>query len=151
MFFAVPVTSVHSHATMRVAVLRFFNPVGAHPTHLCGEYISTSTKGSLMMELCRVALGNRSNLDVFGNDWNTPDGTCIRDYIHVVDLAKGHICALESLFNDPKPGGFFEVWNLGSGRGVSVLQLIKAMEVATGSSIPYRLVPFVFVLLLIQD
>jgi UDP-glucose 4-epimerase len=120
----------------RIALLRYFNPVGAHSSGLIGE----DPKGipnNLVPYIAQVATGQRSELTVFGNDWPTPDGTGVRDYIHVVDLAKGHIKALEYI---AKMSGS-RVWNLGTGRGYSVFEMIAAFEKASGKKIPFRIAP----------
>ncbi len=118
-----------------ISILRYFNPVGAHPSGLIGED-PLGIPNNLMPYITQVAVGKREALSVFGGDYDTPDGTCIRDYIHVVDLAKGHIKALEKLSQNP---GLL-VHNLGTGRGYSVLEVIKGFEQATGEVIPYRIV-----------
>ncbi len=123
-----------SDPSWRIALLRYFNPVGAHPSGLIGE----DPKGipnNLMPFIAQVAVGKLAELNIFGNDYPTPDGTGVRDYIHVVDLAKGHLKALEKL--DKEPGVF--TYNLGTGRGYSVLEMIKAFEKACGKTIPYRI------------
>jgi len=120
----------------QVSILRYFNPVGAHASGLIGE----DPKGipnNLMPFIQQVAVGIRPELSVFGSDYATPDGTGVRDYIHVVDLAKGHIAALKKMSAD-RPG--FSVWNLGTGQGYSVIEMAKAFEVASGKPIPYKLV-----------
>lgn len=118
---------------MEITVLRYFNPIGAHPSGLIGEDPS-GIPNNLMPYISQVAAGKREKLSVFGGDYDTPDGTCIRDYIHVDDLAVGHVAAL----NHSKPG--YAVYNLGSGNGVSVLELINLFETATGQKIPYEIV-----------
>lgn len=120
----------------RIATLRYFNPAGAHDSGLLGE----DPKGppnNLMPYIAQVAVGRRSCLSVFGNDYPTPDGTGVRDYIHVMDLARGHLAALERLFMHE---GSFTV-NLGTGHGVSVLQAVAAFERACGHAIPTRAAP----------
>src|SRR5690606_10875477 len=118
-----------------IAVLRYFNPVGAHPSGLIGED-PRGTPNNLMPFVAQVAIGRRPRLSIFGNDYPTPDGTGIRDYIHVVDLARGHVAALRKLFAQP---GSFTV-NLGTGQGYSVLQAVKAFEEASGRPVPYEFV-----------
>lgn len=108
--------------------LRYFNPIGAHPSGLIGE-CPGSTPSNLMQSIMKVANGQSPHLNVFGNDYNTVDGTGVRDYIHVMDLAKGHVAALKKNLTG------FNVFNLGSGRGTSVLQLIAAYEKASGVKI----------------
>jgi len=118
-----------------IALLRYFNPVGAHPSGLIGED-PNGIPNNLIPYIAQVAIGKREQLSVFGGDYNTPDGTGIRDYIHVVDLARGHIKALEKL--NSKPG--LVIYNLGTGQGYSVLEMVKAMEEASGRPIPYQIV-----------
>ncbi|MDP9067609.1 MAG: UDP-glucose 4-epimerase GalE [Actinomycetota bacterium] len=119
----------------RIILLRYFNPVGAHPSGRMGEDPS-GIPNNLMPFIMQVAVGRRERLKVFGNDYPTPDGTGVRDYIHVVDLAQGHLAALESLGNIE---GCVAV-NLGTGRGYSVLDMVQAAEKATGKEIPYEIV-----------
>jgi UDP-glucose 4-epimerase len=121
---------------MRFALLRYFNPVGAHESGTIGEDPS-GTPNNLMPYLAQVAVGKREKLQVFGDDYDTVDGTGVRDYIHVEDLAAGHVAALEALATTDKG---VHVWNLGSGQGTSVLQLLKAFERAVGREIPYEVV-----------
>jgi UDP-glucose 4-epimerase len=120
----------------RIAVLRYFNPVGAHPSGLIGE-APAQAPNNLMPYITQVALGQRPYLRVFGSDYPTPDGTGVRDYIHVCDLAEGHVAALNSLLED---GQCLSV-NLGTGRGHSVLEVVRAFETATQQAVPYQLVP----------
>ncbi len=119
----------------RVALLRYFNPVGAHESGLIGED-PHGIPNNLMPYITKVAIGNLAELSVFGSDYPTPDGTGVRDYIHVVDLARGHLAALKAL-NDSASG--FTV-NLGTGKGYSVLDVVKAFEKASGRKVPYKLV-----------
>jgi UDP-glucose 4-epimerase len=118
-----------------VILLRYFNPSGAHPSGKIGED-PRGIPNNLMPYISQVAIDKLQELQVFGNDYDTPDGTGVRDYIHVVDLAQGHLRALEKL--STKPG--LKIYNLGTGQGYSVLQMIKAFEKASGKSIPYRIV-----------
>ena len=118
-----------------IAILRYFNPVGAHESGLIGEE-PQGIPNNLMPYIVRVASGELEQLSVFGNDYNTPDGTGVRDYIHVVDLAKGHIKALEKLEKEGK--GIF-VYNLGTGTGYSVLDMVKAFEEATEQKVNYKI------------
>ena len=118
-----------------VANLRYFNPVGAHSSGTIGED-PQDIPNNLMPFVAQVAVGKRAQLSVYGNDWDTPDGTGVRDYIHVVDLARGHVAALDRLFNH---SGAFTV-NLGTGRGYSVLDMVKAFESASGKPVPYQFV-----------
>jgi UDP-glucose 4-epimerase len=120
----------------RVFLLRYFNPVGAHPSGIIGEDPS-GIPNNLMPFVMQVAVGRRDKLTVFGNDYPTPDGTCIRDYIHVEDLAEGHLAALEAL--DKIEG--CEAVNLGTGTGSSVLEVIAAATEAVGKDIPYEIGP----------
>ena len=119
----------------RIGVLRYFNPVGAHPSGLIGEDPS-GIPNNLMPYVTQVAVGQRPHLNVFGSDYPTPDGTGVRDYIHVQDLAAGHVAALQALL---AKGDSFTV-NLGTGRGYSVLEVVKAFEQASGKPVPYKLV-----------
>lgn len=118
----------------RVVILRYFNPVGAHPSGLIGED-PNGMPNNLMPFVSQVAVGRRAEVSVFGNDYATPDGTGVRDYIHVMDLASGHLCALEAMDSLPSPACV----NLGTGRGYSVLEVIKAFERASGRAIAYRI------------
>jgi UDP-glucose 4-epimerase len=120
----------------KVAILRYFNPVGAHKSGLIGED-PADIPNNLMPYIAQVATGKREALNVFGNDYATPDGTGVRDYIHVMDLAEGHVAALKTLL-ESKQG--FTV-NLGTGRGYSVLDVVKAFEKASGRKVPYRVAP----------
>lgn len=115
-----------------VVILRYFNPVGAHKSGFIGES-PNGIPNNLMPHILQVALGKKRELSIFGNDYNTYDGTGIRDYIHVVDLAKGHIKALEKL--KEKPG--LEIYNLGTGKGYSVLEIVENFKKATGRHVPY--------------
>lgn len=119
---------------LEVTILRYFNPVGAHESGLIGED-PNGTPNNLLPYVSQVAVGKLETVGVFGDDYDTPDGTGVRDYIHVVDLAKGHIAALENI----KPGT--ATYNLGTGNGVSVLELIHAFSKATGKDIPYEIKP----------
>ncbi len=120
----------------RCALLRYFNPVGAHPSGTIGED-PRGTPNNLMPYVTQVAVGKLASLDVFGNDYDTPDGTGVRDYLHVMDLAEGHVAALRRL----QSGGASITANLGTGRGVSVLELVAAFERASGRSVPCRMAP----------
>lgn len=116
-----------------IAVLRYFNPIGAHPSGQLGE-APNGQPNNLLPCLTQVAMGLSSALTVYGNDYPTADGTCVRDYIHVLDLAEGHLKALQVLQSEPG----LHIWNLGTGIGYSVLQIINGFEDVTGISIPYR-------------
>ena len=126
-----------SDNTWDICILRYFNPVGAHESGLIGEE-PQGIPNNLMPYVARVAAGTLKELSVFGNDYDTPDGTGVRDYIHVVDLAKGHVKALEKL--DKENEGLF-IYNLGTGTGYSVLDMVKAFEKATGKNVPYKIAP----------
>ena len=126
-----------SDNTWDICILRYFNPVGSHESGLIGEE-PQGIPNNLMPYIARVAAGQLKELSVFGNDYNTPDGTGVRDYIHVVDLAKGHVCALNKLDKESK--GLF-IYNLGTGTGYSVLDMVKAFEKATGKNVPYKIAP----------
>ncbi len=123
-----------SDDSWRVSILRYFNPVGAHASGEIGED-PNDTPNNLMPYIAQVAVGRRPHLNVFGDDYDTPDGTGIRDYIHVVDLVRGHMKALEML--ERAPG--IHVHNLGTGRGHSVLEVVNAFEAVTGKRISYRI------------
>ncbi|MBY0445925.1 MAG: UDP-glucose 4-epimerase GalE, partial [Burkholderiales bacterium] len=123
-------------ASWNFALLRYFNPVGAHISGLIGED-PQGIPNNLMPFVAQVAVGKREKLSVFGNDYPTPDGTGVRDYIHVVDLARGHVKALQKLAIAP---GLVTV-NLGTGVGYSVLDMVKAFEKASGKAVPYQIVP----------
>jgi UDP-glucose 4-epimerase len=124
-----------THAGWRITALRYFNPVGAHPSGKIGED-PDGIPNNLFPYIAQVAASKRPELLVFGDDYDTPDGTGVRDYIHVVDVANGHIAALQ---HAPKPN-HFETYNLGSGQGHSVLEVIHAFEAATQKTIPYKVV-----------
>jgi UDP-glucose 4-epimerase len=119
-----------------IALLRYFNPVGAHKSGRIGED-PRGTPNNLMPYISQVAVGRREHLNVFGNDYPTPDGTGVRDYIHVVDLAQGHVKAVEKL--DEGPG--VRIWNLGTGHGYSVVEMARAFEKASGRPVPYQFAP----------
>jgi len=122
-------------AGWHIALLRYFNPVGAHESGLIGED-PRGIPNNLMPYVAQVAVGRRPYLNVFGGDYPTPDGTGVRDYIHVVDLARGHVAALNTLLQSSG----VQTWNLGTGRGVSVLDMVHAFEAASGKAVPYRIV-----------
>jgi len=124
-----------SDSRWRIAILRYFNPVGAHPSGLIGEN-PNGIPNNLFPFITQVAIGQRDALSVFGGDYATTDGTGVRDYIHVVDLARGHLCALERLVAKP---GLLTV-NLGTGQGYSVLEMVKAFEQASEREVPYQIV-----------
>lgn len=119
-----------------VVLLRYFNPIGAHPSGLIGEN-PNGIPNNLMPYITQVAVGKRAELGVFGNDYPTPDGTGVRDYIHVVDLAKGHVAALKAI--DRKCG--LAIYNMGTGKGYSVLDMVKAFTRVNGVPVPYSIKP----------
>jgi UDP-glucose 4-epimerase len=125
----------HSDPTWRAAILRYFNPVGAHPSGSIGED-PRGIPNNLMPFVAQVAVGRRPKLSIFGSDYPTPDGTGVRDYIHVVDLARGHVAALDRLF--AREGSV--TVNLGTGQGYSVLEVVRAFEQASGCPIPFEIV-----------
>ena len=128
----------HANSDLHATILRYFNPIGAHPSALIGE-LPNGVPQNLLPFITQTAAGLRQELKVFGNDYNTPDGSCIRDYIYVVDLAKAHVKAIERMLNS-KDRDQVEVFNLGTGNGLSVLTLINEFEAATGIKIPYSIV-----------
>ncbi|MDE6543624.1 MAG: UDP-glucose 4-epimerase GalE [Muribaculaceae bacterium] len=125
-------------APFKSVILRYFNPVGAHPTAEIGE-LPNGVPQNLLPYVTQAAMGIRKELSVFGNDYPTPDGSCIRDYINVVDLAKAHVIAVERMLED-KSNESVEIFNLGTGNGVSVLELIDTFEKATGVTVPKKIV-----------
>lgn len=128
---------IASGAPFKSVILRYFNPVGAHPSAEIGE-LPNGVPQNLIPYLTQTAMGIRKELSVFGDDYDTPDGSCIRDYINVVDLAKAHVTAVERMLSD-KSEDKIEIFNLGTGRGVSVLELIRTFEEATGVKVPHRI------------
>ena len=131
--------TINSGAPFKAVLLRYFNPVGAHPSAEIGE-LPNGVPQNLVPYLTQTAMGIRKELSVFGDDYNTPDGSCIRDYIDVVDLAKAHVIAIERMLED-KSQDKIEIFNLGTGNGVSVLGLIAAFEKATGVKVPHKIAP----------
>jgi len=127
--------TAQADAGWRIALLRYFNPIGAHASGLIGEAPS-GIPNNLLPYIAQVAEGRRDHLNVFGSDWPTPDGTGVRDYIHVVDLAAGHVKALDKLAVTPG----LHTYNLGTGRGSSVLEMVRAFETASGKPVPYKIV-----------
>ncbi len=123
---------------IQAIALRYFNPVGAHPSALIGE-LPSGVPGNLVPFVTQTVAGLRQQLQVFGNDYNTPDGTCIRDYINVVDLAKAHVTAIRRLLEQRNESAF-EFFNIGTGKGVSVLELLNAFEKVTSRKVPYSIV-----------
>ena len=131
--------AVKAFPRIKAVLLRYFNPIGAHPSALIGE-LPNGVPMNLMPYITQTAAGIRESLSVFGNDYNTPDGTCIRDYIHVVDLAKAHVKAVDRLLEN-KDKAPCEVFNLGTGHGYSVLDVIKSFEKVTGLKVNYKITP----------
>lgn len=129
---------INAGAPIKSVILRYFNPVGAHPSAEIGE-LPNGVPQNLIPYLTQTAMGIRKELSVFGDDYNTPDGSCIRDYIDVVDLAKAHVIAVERMLED-KSDEKIEIFNLGTGNGLSVLQLINIFEEATGVKVPHKIV-----------
>ena len=130
--------TVSSDTSIKAIALRYFNPIGAHHSALIGE-LPRGTPENLVPYITQTAIGLRDELKVFGNDYNTPDGYCIRDYLHVVDLAKAHVAAVKRLI-EGKNKSDFEVFNLGSGKGVSVMEAIQSFERVSGVKLKYRIV-----------
>ena len=140
---------VTSDPEFRATILRYFNPIGAHPSGLLGED-PNDKPNNLMPIVMKVAAGEIPELSVYGNDYPTEDGTCVRDYIHVVDLAKGHVAAMEKMGGGQRRGeqdlvpGLtgneqVQIYNLGSGRGTSVLEMVRAFSEASGRALPYKI------------
>lgn len=130
--------TIASGAPFKAILLRYFNPIGAHPSALLGE-LPNGVPQNLVPYLTQTAIGIREQLSVFGDDYNTPDGSCIRDFINVVDLAKAHVVAIARIL-EKKQVESVEVFNIGTGHGLSVLELIHAFERATGVKLNYRIV-----------
>ncbi|MDR1738932.1 MAG: UDP-glucose 4-epimerase GalE [Candidatus Symbiothrix sp.] len=130
--------TIHSGAPFKSIVLRYFNPIGAHKTAEIGE-LPNGVPQNLVPFLTQAAIGIRKELSVFGDDYNTPDGSCIRDYINVVDLAKAHVISIDRILEN-KTDAKLEYFNLGTGNGVSVLGLIHAFEKTTGVKVPHKIV-----------
>lgn len=129
---------VHSGANIKSIILRYFNPIGAHPTAEIGE-LPNGVPQNLIPFLTQTGMGIRKELSVFGDDYDTPDGSCIRDFINVVDLAKAHVVAMDRMLQD-KSKDKVEIFNLGTGNGVSVLELIKVFEKVSGVKLNYKVV-----------
>lgn len=130
---------IHSGAPIKSIVLRYFNPIGAHPSAFIGE-LPNGVPMNLIPFVTQTAIGLRKELKIFGNDYNTPDGTCIRDYIYVVDLAKAHVKAMERVL-DTEGTDAIEYFNIGTGRGVSTLEVVEGFEKATGVKLPWSYAP----------
>ena len=129
--------TVFANKNIKAISLRYFNPIGAHPSALIGE-LPRGVPENLVPFITQTAYGLRDELQVFGNDYDTPDGSCIRDYLHVVDLAKAHVIAVKRLIEN-KNRSSYEVFNLGTGKGVSVLEIIRSFERTTGIKLKYRI------------
>jgi UDP-glucose 4-epimerase len=132
-------TFLQSGAPLKAVSLRYFNPIGAHPSGLIGE-LPLGVPKNLVPFVMQTAAGLRKILCVYGNDYGTPDGTCIRDYIHVMDLAGAHVRALAFL-EKQRGRKFYDVFNIGTGRGQSVLEILRAFEKVTGVKVPHRIAP----------
>jgi UDP-glucose 4-epimerase len=130
--------TVFSDSNVRAIALRYFNPIGAHPSALIGE-LPRGVPENLVPYITQTAFGLRDELKVYGNDYDTPDGYCIRDYLHVVDLAKAHVVAVKRLIEEKNKSGY-EVFNLGTGNGVSVLEAIRSFERVSGVKLRYKVV-----------
>lgn len=130
--------TIHAGAPFKSILLRYFNPIGAHPTAEIGE-LPIGVPQNLVPFVTQTAAGIRKELSVFGDDYDTPDGSCVRDYINVVDLAKAHVIAMNRMLNNTTDEKL-EIFNLGTGRGVTVLELINAFEKSTGVKVPYKIV-----------
>ncbi len=130
--------TIASGSPIQAILLRYFNPIGAHPTALLGE-LPNGVPQNLVPYITQTAIGIRKELSVFGDDYDTPDGSCIRDFINVVDLAKAHVVAINRILED-KQKAKVEVFNIGTGRGLSVLELIQAFEKSTGVKLNYKIV-----------
>lgn len=122
----------------KISLLRYFNPIGAHPSAKIGE-LPSGIPNNLVPYVMQTAAGIREKLSIWGNDYNTEDGTPIRDYIYVVDLAKAHVAALKKLMDDPSEETGIDIYNLGTGKGSSVLEVVKAFEKANGVEVPYQI------------
>ena len=129
---------IHSGAPLKSVILRYFNPIGAHPSAHIGE-LPNGVPANLIPFVTQTAMGIRPQLKVFGNDYDTPDGTCIRDYIYVVDLAKAHVAAMKRVLDEDT--GPIEYFNIGTGKGNSTLEVIKAFEQATGQKLNWTFAP----------
>jgi len=130
--------TIHANPNYRSIILRYFNPIGAHPSAEIGE-LPNGVPNNLLPFVTQTAIGLRKQLQIFGNDYNTPDGSCIRDYINVVDLAKAHVISVRRLL-EGSGKSTVETFNLGTGRGLSVLEIINTFEKVTGVPVPYRIV-----------
>lgn len=130
---------IHSGAPIKSIILRYFNPIGSHPSALIGE-LPNGVPMNLIPFVTQTAIGIRKELKIFGNDYNTPDGTCIRDYIDIMDLAKAHVKAMERILNENGTDSV-EVFNIGTGNGLSTLQIVEGFEKATGVKLNWHYAP----------
>lgn len=130
---------IHSGAPIKSIILRYFNPIGSHPSTLIGE-LPNGVPMNLIPFVTQTAIGIRKELKIFGNDYNTPDGTCIRDYIDIMDLAKAHVKAMERILNENGTDSV-EVFNIGTGNGLSTLQIVEGFEKATGVKLNWHYAP----------
>ncbi len=130
--------AAHANEKLGVTLLRYFNPIGAHPSAEIGE-LPNGVPNNLLPYVTQTAMGIREKLSIFGNDYDTPDGTCVRDYIYVVDLAKAHVAAVSRML-DKKGKKKVDVFNLGTGKGVSVLEIVNTFKKVTGVDVPYEIV-----------
>jgi len=131
--------TIHANLCYQSITLRYFNPIGAHPSAEIGE-LPNGVPNNLLPFVTQTAMGLRKQLQVFGNDYNTPDGSCVRDYIHVVDLAKAHVIAVKRMLSRQSKSQV-ETFNLGTGRGLSVLEIIDTFEKVNGVKVPFKIVP----------
>jgi len=131
--------TMHAYPEMKCILLRYFNPIGAHPSAEIGE-LPNGVPNNLLPFVTQTAIGTREKIRVFGDDYDTEDGSCIRDYINVVDLAKAHVVAVKRMLEEKNKKNI-EVFNLGTGRGLSVLEIIRTFEKATGVKLPYEIAP----------
>ena len=130
---------IHSGAPIKSIILRYFNPIGAHPSAFIGE-LPNGVPMNLIPFVTQTAIGIRKQLKIFGNDYGTPDGTCIRDYIYVVDLAKAHVKAMARILDQPETDAV-EIFNIGTGTGLSTLEVVEGFERATGVKLPWEYAP----------
>ena len=130
---------IHSGAPIKSIILRYFNPIGSHPSALIGE-LPNGVPMNLIPFVTQTAIGIRGELKIFGNDYNTPDGTCIRDYIDIMDLASAHVKAIERILNETNTDNV-EIFNIGTGHGLSTLQIVEGFEKATGVKLNWKYAP----------
>lgn len=131
--------SIRAYGALRGIALRYFNPIGAHPSALIGE-LPRGVPNNLVPFITQTAIGKRDCLSIFGDDYQTPDGTCLRDYIDIVDLARAHVCALDRMFKGEMDQPF-EVFNIGTGKPLSVMELVKTFEEVNGLKLNYKIAP----------